>query len=172
MDILYSPGISFENPQLVKTAAPTRLRPWFYQETAVGPLTIVSKNSAWSTDPQLHPYTPIWKRAAKQRNIDRLSAYANDMPSFSELGEAPGPTATESTTSRDPLGFLTNLISKTGDIATGVTNTMLQNANIKMQANQSLVTSRFAQIDSSYTTIMIGVGAAGVLAYYLWRKYA
>lgn len=172
MDILYSPGISFENPQVVKTAAPVRLRPWFYQETALGPLTIVSKQVSFENDRQLHPYTPIWNRAFKERNMKRIGAYSNEMPNFQELGEAPGPTETQSTTARDPLGFLTNLISKTGDIATGVTNTMLQNSSIKMQTNQALIDTRFGQIDSANVKIAVGIGAAGLLAFYLWRKYA
>lgn len=172
MDILYSPGISFENPQVVKVAAPVRLRPWFYQETAIGPLTMVSKKDVWENDRQLHPYTPLWNRMQKDRNVKRLMANSSEMPNFEELGEAPGPTAAQSTMSRDPLGFLTSFISKTGEIATGVTNTMLQNADIKMQTNQSLIATQFAQMDTSYLKIAAVTGAVGLLAFYAWRKYA
>ena len=57
-DILYQPGISFRNPKVTKISAPIRTRPWFYQETAVGPLSAVNKirQSDLANSKVLKPY--------------------------------------------------------------------------------------------------------------------
>lgn len=171
MDALYSPGISFENPGLARPAAPVRMRPWFYQETAIGPLTKVSKDTSWSADMQLHPYSPVWKRAYKDFNIERLGAFTNAMPNFEQLGEAPGPTNVGSSLTRDPLGFLSNAIAKGGDIATGYGNKMLQDATLKTQAAQSSINATFAQLSTANTwMIAVGISAAGIAAYFLFKK--
>lgn len=177
-DVLYKPGISFTNPKMVKVAAPVRSNPWFYEEKGVGPLSASSKLRRWDGTTQLNRYTPVWNRAAKQRNMQKLAGNYQPMPSMQELGAAPPATAETTTTSRDILGFLSNALSVVGQGATGVMDVVTQQNIQKQQVAQAQTQSYMARFmnpfggstGGSTWLLLLGAGVLGVGAFMYFRK--
>lgn len=177
-DILYSPGISFKNPKLTKISAPVRTRPWFYQETAVGPLSAVNKikRADLSNSKVLRPYQAVWQRSALQRNTDNIGAYFQSVPSPQQLGlgEAPA-TSITTTTNRDPLGFLTNLVSTIGNTGSSVLTSLQKQQDAKAQTAMATVQAYTNQMvqgaaDNKMPLILGGVAVAGLIGWYLLRR--
>ena len=177
-DILYSPGISFKNPKVTKISAPVRTRPWFYQETAVGPLSAVNKirRADLANSKVLKPYQAVWQRSALQRNTDNIGAYFHEVPSAQQLGlgEAPA-TSITTTTNRDPLGFLTNLVSTIGNAGSSVLTTLQKQQDQKTETAMATVQAYTNQMmenvsDNKMPIILGGVAIAGLLGWYLLRR--
>ena len=177
-DILYQPGISFKNPKVTRISAPIRTRPWFYQETAVGPLSAVNKvkRSDLANSKVLKPYEAVWQRSALQRNTDNIGAYFHEVPNAQQLGlgEAPA-TSITTTTNRDPLGFLTNLVSTIGNAGSSVLTTMQKQQDQKTQTAMATVQAYTNQMmenvsDNKMPLIIGGVAVAGLIGWYLLRR--
>lgn len=112
----YRIGYSFRQPQIVKNVTQTRERPYFAMNWA-GSVTEKKENLYKSGVLQRFPST--WRRAAKSMAVHGLGVVGNrrELPDFHELGQAPGPTdkeTTTSSTSRDWTGFLQNTIKDVG----------------------------------------------------------
>lgn len=113
----YRIGYSFRQPKLLKPVTVTRERPYFAMDWAIkGPSQVKEELYKKGT---LQRFPTVWRRAAKQMNVQGLGVVGNrrELPSFSELGEAPGPTDKATTTSdvgRDFFGFLSNTIKSVG----------------------------------------------------------
>ncbi|NRH21516.1 hypothetical protein HOO68_05755 [Candidatus Gracilibacteria bacterium] len=153
-DVLYQPGISFRNPKIVRPATSIKSQPWFEGEQVPGPLSASSKLRRWDLRPNLSRYSPVWNRAMKQRNMEKLGAYFHDIPTMTELGQAPPATGETGSVSRSPLGFLDNLLKLGTNVATGVTNVLQQRAEQKQQVAQ-------AQAQTYYQSMMRPFGAGG-----------
>lgn len=115
----YRIGYSFRNPELVKPVTKTNTRPYFAMDWAIKGPTQVKEELFKSGKLQRLP--EVWRRAAKLNNVEGLGVVGNrrELPSFNELGEAPGPTdkaTVTSSTSRDGWGFLDNLIKTAGGV--------------------------------------------------------
>lgn len=177
-DILYQPGISFKNPKITRISAPIRTRPWFYQETAVGPLSAVNKirRSDLANSKVLKPYEAVWQRSALRRNTDNIGAYFHEVPNAQQLslGEAPA-TSTTTTTNRDPLGFLTNLVSTIGNAGSSVLTTLQKQQDQKTQTAMATVKAYTDSVvenvaDNKMPLIIGGVAVAGLIGWYLLRR--
>lgn len=176
-DVLYKPGYSFTNPRLVKTAAPVRSNPWFWEPKGVGPLSASNKLRRWENTPQLKEYSAIWNRQAKQRNMDRLGAYFHDVPTMQELGAAPAASGETSAVVRSSTGFLDNLLTTMGQAAGGVTDMLTkqeaqktQVAQARAQSYYSYLTQPFSSGGDSTWLLIAGVGILGVGAYLYFRR--
>lgn len=175
-DILYHPGISFRNPGIVRTAAPVRANPWFFERKAVGPLSASSKLRRFEANDDLNRYKAVWNRRAKQRNVERLGAYFEDVPTMNELGEAPPATSTTTNVVRSATGFLDSLLSIGGQVATGVTDIIQNREAQKQAAVRARIDSFVAPVrqvvaDNSNTVMIVaGVGILAVGAYFLTRR--
>lgn len=175
-DILYTPGISFKNPKLVKRAAPVRVRPWFYQETGVGPLSAVNKLKPLAESKVLNRRRAVWNRDIKVENAEKLGAYFHQVPSAEQLGlgEAPA-TGTTENVNRDPLGFLTNAINQISSAGTSVLTAMQRREDQKAQSAMATVQAYKNQMmanvsGSNMPLILGGVAAAGLAAWFLLKK--
>lgn len=184
-DELYRPGYSFENSPVAQIATPASSRPWFYQNTAVGPLSKVSKLAPFWKDGVMHRYQPVWNRAAKMRNVNRLGAYFHDVPSISELGEAPPATGESASAVRTgDGGFLQNLQSLFAggaDLLTvaaqgtqAVTGQLQKREEAKTQTAMAQMQGYLQQLSpfgsssgSNWVLWVAGIGAVGVAAYYM-----
>ncbi len=113
----YRIGYSFRQPKLLKPVTVTRERPYFAMDWAIkGPSQV--KEELYKSG-KLQQFPTVWRRAAKAMNVQGLGVVGNrrELPSFNELGEAPGPTDKATTTSdigRDFFGFLQNTIKSVG----------------------------------------------------------
>jgi hypothetical protein len=113
----YRIGYSFRQPKLLKPVTVTRMRPFFAMDWAIkGPSQV--KEELYQSG-KLQKFPEVWRRAAKAMGTEGLGVVGNrrELPSFNELGAAPGPTdnsTTSSTVSRDVFGFMSNLIKTTG----------------------------------------------------------
>lgn len=177
-DILYQPGISFKNPKVTRISAPIRTRPWFYQETAIGPLSAVNKirRSDLANSKVLRPYEAVWQRATLRRNTDNIGAYFNEVPNARQLGlgEAPA-TSTTTTTNRDPLGFLTNLVTTVGNAGSSVLTSLQKREDQKTQTAIATVQAYTNQMmenvsDNKMPLLIGGVAVAGLIGWYLLRR--
>lgn len=174
-DILYSPGLSFKNPQLTKTAAPVRVRPWFYQETAIGPLSAVNKTKPITANKVLHTRRAVWNRDIKVDNAERLGAYFQQVPSAQDmsLGEVPA-TGVQDVANRSPLGFLTSAFEQIGSAGTSVLTALTKREDQKAQGAMATIqsyTEQFAQAGASNMPLIIGgVAIAGLAAWFLLRR--
>lgn len=153
-DVLYQPGIGFRNPRMVRTATVVKSQPWFEGEQITGPLSASSKLRRWDLRPNLTRYSPVWNRAMKQRNMEKLGAYFHDIPTMNELGQAPPATSETASVSRSPLGFLDNLLKLGTNVATGITSAIQQRAEQKSQVAQ-------AQAQTYYQSMMRPFSAGG-----------
>lgn len=176
----YVIGMSFRNPRVVKPVTHTNMRPYFAMDWAAkGPSE--TKEELYSSG-QLRRYPTVWRRAAKAMTIEKLGDKVlnrKELPSFEELGAAPGPTdlvSTTSTTSRGAWGFLDNLIKSTGEIIAQRQQLDIVKAQAQAQAAQQYPT----MLPTFYTPGegggigMLGwmtiLGGLGVGAYYFMRK--
>lgn len=116
-DVPYRIGYSFRQPKLVKPVTRTNTRPFFAKEWAMkGPTQV--KEELYQSG-VLQKFPTVWRRAAKEMNVNGLGVVGNrkELPSFEELGQAPGPTDKQTVTSsigRSVFGFLDNMIKTTG----------------------------------------------------------
>lgn len=118
-DVPYRIGYSFRNPTIVKQLTRTRVEPYFAKDwTMKGPTQVKAELFEKGV---LQRYPTVWRRAAKGMAIKELGVVGNrtELPSFQELGQAPGPTDKATTTSevdRSPWGFLNNMIKTAGGL--------------------------------------------------------
>jgi hypothetical protein len=90
------------------------------------------------------------------------------------LGEAPA-TSITTTTNRDPLGFLTNLVSTIGNAGSSVLTTMQKQQDQKTQTAMATVQAYTNQMmanvaDNKMPLIIGGVAVAGLIGWYLLRR--
>ena len=116
----YRIGYSFRQPEIVKPLTKTNIHPYF---TISWASSVAKKKQDLSRRGALAKFPSIWRRSAKAINVRGLGVVGNrrELPSFEELGEAPGPTdkaTTSSEVSRGVYGFLDNLIKTTGGLIT------------------------------------------------------
>lgn len=114
----YRIGYSFRQPDIVKPVTHTNRRPYFAIDWAA---SVEKKKGDLRSKSRLQKFPSIWRRAAKGKAIRGLKVVGNrkELPSFEELGAAPGPTdkaTTSSEVSRGAFGFLENLIKTTGGL--------------------------------------------------------
>lgn len=119
-NIPYKIGYSFRQPEVVKLVTQTSRRPYFAIDWDV---SVMKKKQDLAKRPVLQRFPSIWRRAAKGKAIRTLGVVGNrkELPSFNELGEAPGPTDKETTSSsvtRSVFGFLDNMVKTTGGLIT------------------------------------------------------
>jgi len=118
-DVPYRIGYSFRSPKLLKPVTRTNTRPYFAKDWAMkGPTQV--KEELYKSG-VLQKFPSVWRRSAKAMNVAGLGVVGNrrELPSFQELGAAPGPTDKEtvnSNTFRDFLGFLQNSIKDVGGV--------------------------------------------------------
>jgi hypothetical protein len=117
-NVPYRIGYSFRQPEIVKPVTRTNKRPYFAVDWAA---SVDKKKTDLRNKAILQRFPSIWRRAAKGKAIRSLGVVGNrkELPSFQELGEAPGPTdkaTTSSEVSRGAFGFLDNLITTTGGL--------------------------------------------------------
>lgn len=116
-NVPYRIGYSFRQPKVVKPVTRTNERPYFAMDWAIkGPSQV--KEELYKKG-QLQRYPTVWRRSAKSMAVNGLGVVGNrrELPSFEELGEAPGPTDKETVNtdvSRSVFGFLENMIKTTG----------------------------------------------------------
>lgn len=114
----YRIGYSFRQPKIVKPVTHTNRRPYFAIDWAA---SVMKKKGDLSRKAVMQRFPSIWRRAAKGKAIRGLGVVGNrkELPSFQELGSAPGPTdkaTTSSEVSRGFFGFLDNMIKTTGGL--------------------------------------------------------
>jgi hypothetical protein len=115
----YRIGYSFRQPKTLKPVTKTRMRPYFAMDWAIkGPSQV--KEELYKKG-ELKRFPTVWRRAAKGMAVAGLGVVGNrrELPSFSELGAAPGPTDKETVNTsvgRSVFGFLDNLIKTTGGV--------------------------------------------------------
>jgi hypothetical protein len=117
-NIPYRIGYSFRQPEIVKPITKTNKRPYFAIDWASD---VAKKKKDLRRGEVLQKFPSIWRRAAKGKAIRGLGVVGNrkELPSFQELGQAPGPTDKETTSSsvtRSVFGFLDNMIKTTGGL--------------------------------------------------------
>jgi hypothetical protein len=154
-DVPYRIGYSFRSPKLIKPVTRTRERPYFAMDWA-GSVT-EKKENLYKTG-VLQKFPSVWRRSAKAMNVAGLGVVGNrrELPSFQELGAAPGPTDKEtvnSSTTRDFMGFLQNTIKDVGGFI--AQNQQLE--IIKAQAQGPYATT----MPRSYTPSGDGIGMLG-----------
>lgn len=116
-DVPYRIGYSFRQPKLLKPVTKTDVRPFFAMDWAIkGPSQV--KEELYKSG-KLQKFPTVWRRAAKLKGVQSLGVIGNrrELPSFNELGAAPGPTdavTVNTTTGRDLFGFLDNAIKTVG----------------------------------------------------------
>ena len=116
-DVPYRIGYSFRQPKVVKEVTRTNTRPYFAKDWAMkGPTQV--KEELYKKG-VLQRYPTVWRRAAKSMNVAGLGVVGNrrELPSFEELGAAPGPTDKETVNTdvgRSVFGFLENMLKTTG----------------------------------------------------------
>lgn len=118
-DVPYRIGYSFRQPRVVKPVTQTNMRPFFAMDWAIkGPSQV--KEELYKRG-MLQKFPSVWRRAAKSMAVNGLGVVGNrrELPSFEELGAAPGPTDKETVNTdvgRSAFGFLENLIKTTGGV--------------------------------------------------------
>lgn len=110
----YRIGESFRNAPITKPITFQRRKPFFAMSWAgQGPTDV--KRDFWKSG-KVKTFPAVWNRAAKASTTAKLGVSRNELPSFNELGEAPGATAPSvtSTTERSWWGSLGNTLIQTG----------------------------------------------------------
>lgn len=158
----YRIGYSFRQPKLLKPVTVTREHPYFAMDWAIkGPSQV--KEELYKSG-KLQRFPTVWRRAAKAMNVQGLGVVGNrrELPSFNELGAAPGPTDKATVTSdvgRDFFGFLSNTIKDVGgSIAQSQQLEVLRAQTQAAQQPRTYLPSFFTPQDGS------GIGALGWLA--------
>jgi hypothetical protein len=114
----YRIGYSFRQPDIVKPVTRTNKRPYFAVDWAA---SVNKKKQDLYKSGVLQRFPSTWRRSAKSMAVAGLGVVGNrrELPNFQELGQAPGPTdkeTTTSSTSRDWTGFLQNTIKDVGGL--------------------------------------------------------
>lgn len=157
-DVPYRIGYSFRNPTVVKPLTKTRVRPYFSKDWAMkGPTQV--KEELWEQGVEQR-YPTVWRRAAKAIPVRSMGVVGNrtELPSFQELGQAPGATDKATTTSsvdRSPWGFLDNMIKTAGGL-------IQQSQQMEIQRAQAQVASRY--MPQFFTPQSGGIGTLGLVA--------
>jgi hypothetical protein len=116
-EVPYRIGYSFRQPKMLKPVTKTDTRPFFAMDWAIkGPSQV--KEELYRSG-KLQRFPTVWRRAAKMKGVQGLGVIGNrrELPSFNELGAAPGPTdavTVNTTQGRDFFGFLNNAIKTVG----------------------------------------------------------
>ena len=174
-DVPYRIGYSFRQPKLLKPVTKTNVRPYFAMDWAIkGPSQVKEELYKKGT---LQKFPSVWRRAAKLKAVQTLGVVGNrrELPSFNELGAAPGPTdntTVNSTTSRDFFGFLDNAIKSVG-------GAIAQNQQLQVLKAQAQAPQYPVSLPSFYSPNSVGgigtlgwisiLGGVGV-ATYLYMK--
>jgi hypothetical protein len=137
-----------------------------------------SVNKGWDSG-KLKQYASLWRRESKISAVDGLGVVGNrrELPSFDELGEAPGPTdnnTTTSTVSRSVFGMLDNAIKTVGGFVANKQNLEM----IKAQGQADMRSEYMPRYSSSSSSSwfgemsMLGLGAlgVGVIGYFIMRS--
>lgn len=175
-DQLYFPGISYKNPKVVRPATRVANKPWFYQDQLPGPLSVSNKLKRWDKTDNLTRYKAIWNRSAKMRASQKLGAYFHDVPQLTELGLGAAPATSETTTTaRNPLGFLENLVKTGSAITSSVADALVNREQQKQQSLQAQIQTyipvpAFVRSGSNMTWILLGAGVLGIGAFLYFRK--
>lgn len=153
----YRIGYSFRNPELIKPVTKTNKRPYFAVDWEP---SVDKKKQDLSKQSTLKRFPTVWRRSAKAMAVQGLGVVGNrrELPSFSELGQAPGPTdnvTTTSSTSRDVFGFLDNIIKSVG-------GAVAQSQQLEIAKAQAQVSQRY-QLPQFFTP-----GAAGGIGTLGW----
>lgn len=173
----YRIGYSFKSPNVVKRIAHQRDQPFFAMSWAGKGPTDVQKDF-WESG-KTRRFPTVWRRAAMSGTVSRLGGVRHEMPSFDELGAAPGPTETSAsgTIARNDWGSLLNTI--TSVVGEGIQQQQqLQLVKAQVAAQKSQYSGMFPNIqvmpssDGSmgllgWGAIALGVGAVG---YYVMNR--
>ena len=132
----YKIGYSFQQPEVLKPITFERRKPFFTMNWAGhGPADV--QREFWESK-KLNNFPSVWRRAAKTHTSDKIGYVRSEVPSFQELGAAPGPTTSSVTnkTERNVWGSLFNDLLKTGGEAFQVSQqTQLAKAQATAQRN-------------------------------------
>lgn len=156
-----SPGISFENPDVVATATYAKSRPWFIENSLTAMVPIPKKG------PLLDIQKPKWRRMYKNRNLVLLDRSYRELPTFDELdfGALHGLNETP-ISERGMWGNLESVLMTAGSL-------WQQKENLKSQqkiAEEQLKLQALLPVELS-TTAMVGLAvAAGVFGYFMLSR--
>lgn len=160
----YRIGYSFRQPSMVKPITRTNRRPYFAIDWAA---SVSKKKEDLGRRSVLKKFPSIWRRAAKHINVRGLGVVGNrkELPSFDELGAAPGPTdnaTTSSEVSRGAFGFLDNLIKTTGSLISQ--SQQLEIAKAKAQQYPTMLPQMYMPSSGGlgilgWTAIAVALGA-------------
>jgi hypothetical protein len=153
----YRIGYSFRQPAVVKPVTRTNRRPYFAVDWAG---SVAQKKEDLYKSGVLQRFPSTWRRSAKSMATQSLGVVGNrrELPNFNELGEAPGPTdkeTTTSSTSRDWTGFLQNTIKDVGGLI--VQSQQLEIAKAQAQGP-------YARMLPNFYNPNTGIGMMGYLA--------
>ncbi len=171
LDHRYRFGYSFRNPRIIKRVTEVKPEPWFKMKWAPqGPTQVRAK--IWKSG-RLPEYPSVWRRAAKRVHVEKLEGYVSrlEMPSFYELGQAPGPTEKVPTTERGFWGLLENILIKTSDIL--VAREQAKTAKVQAEAAARLEPIKAGVFSTGETNMMpwlVGLGVLGIGAYMVFRR--
>jgi hypothetical protein len=171
----YRIGYSFRQPALVKPVTVTRRRPYFAMNWAG---SVDEKKRNLYNKGVLQRFPSTWRRAAKSMAVAGLGVVGNrrELPNFNELGDAPGPTdkeTTTSSTSRDAFGFLDNIIKTTGSLISQ--SQQLEIAKAQTQGAYAMRLPQFFNPSTGglgFTGWIAILGVAGVGVYFFMRRSA
>lgn len=166
----YRIGISFRQAPVLKPITFERRQPFFAMTWAgQGPTDVQA--DMWKGG-GLRAFPSVWRRAAKNNTSDKLATVRSEVPSFQELGEAPGPTTSSVTgqTERNVWGSLFNDLLKTGGEAFQVSQ-QTQLAKSQAVAQRSMYGGMFPNINLQgggmgilgWTLIAAGLGTIGYI---------
>jgi len=116
-DVPYRIGYSFRQPRVVQPVTRTNTKPFFAMDWAIkGPAQVKEELYRRGI---LQKFPSVWRRSAKSMNVAGLGVVGNrrELPSFEELGAAPGPTDKETVNTnvdRNAYGLLDNIIKYAG----------------------------------------------------------
>ena len=159
-DVPYRIGYSFRNPKLLKPVTRTNERPYFAMDWAIkGPSQV--KEELYKKG-KLQRFPTVWRRAAKEMNVAGIGVVGNrkELPSFEELGAAPGPTDKETVNtdvSRSVYGFLENMIKTTG-------GAIAQSQQLEIVRAQAQAPYQATMLPRYFTSGEGGLGMMGWLA--------
>lgn len=173
----YRIGYSFKEPDVVKPITFQRRNPFFTMTWAGRGPTDVQRD-LWASG-QTRRFPTVWRRAAKSQTSARLGEIRSELPDFTELGAAPGPTDSSGsgTVERNVWGSLANdLLTAGGEVIQQAQQ--LQMVKAQAAAQQQQYGGMFPNIrvmPSSdgglgmigWGAIILGVGAAG---YYFMKR--
>lgn len=179
LDEKYRFGYSFKNPRVVKRVDNVKPFPWFEMDWATKGPTQVKEEMFRSG--KLARYPSVWRRASKRMHRDRLGDIDEriienrsefervELPDFQELGQAPGPTDKQGTTTgRDFFGVLTSTLTKASDIL--VAREQSKIAQAQAETSMRLSPGMFYQTAQDNWVWVVGGGLVLIGAYMLWRK--